>query len=310
MNVPLSNDRFLVTLRPISEQTNIHTHITTMKRKTKMSLGDLNKSNVWTVTPAELSQMIIDAKKKRDEYAEVEKHFKNIVKPVFDIQYLRRDDTNSVNKFESLGFSVFSTPDENGNNAIAIRKHPIKKITDLTLENIQHLEAWEVLELIKNNMGTGWKGLPLAIQDIIEQAFFVDCTVMPEKTMHKAGGIVDRRKEDGYEVLEMVRGTWIEGVFMKPKPKMEKMHIDYAMDEEEDSKKKHHRTNDEDGDFYEYDDIPEEEEEDEDMDEEELKKLDGNDYEDDIDEDIIDEDNIEIEDIENLEDIEDVEDEE
>ncbi len=281
-----------------------------MKRKTKMSLGDLNKSNVWTVTPAELSQMIIDAKKKRDEYAEVEKHFKNIVKPVFDIQYLRRDDTNSVNKFESLGFSVFSTPDENGNNAIAIRKHPIKKITDLTLENIQHLEAWEVLELIKNNMGTGWKGLPLAIQDIIEQAFFVDCTVMPEKTMHKAGGIVDRRKEDGYEVLEMVRGTWIEGVFMKPKPKMEKMHIDYAMDEEEDSKKKHHRTNDEDGDFDEYDDIPEEEEEDEDMDEEELKKLDGNDYEDDIDEDIIDEDNIEIEDIDNLEDIEDVDDEE
>lgn len=275
-----------------------------------MSLGDLNKSNVWTVTPAELSQMIIDAKKKRDEYAEVEKHFKNIVKPVFDIQYLRRDDTNSVNKFESLGFSVFSTPDENGNNAIAIRKHPIKKITDLTLENIQHLEAWEVLELIKNNMGTGWKGLPLAIQDIIEQAFFVDCTVMPEKTMHKAGGIVDRRKEDGYEVLEMVRGTWIEGVFMKPKPKMEKMHIDYAMDEEEDSKKKHHRTNDEDGDFDEYDDIPEEEEEDEDMDEEELKRLDGNDYEEDIDEDIIDEDNIEIEDIDNLEDIEDVEDEE
>ncbi len=297
-------------MRPISEQTNIHTHITTMKRKTKMSLGDLNKSNVWTVTPAELSQMIIDAKKKRDEYAEVEKHFKNIVKPVFDIQYLRRDDTNSVNKFESLGFSVFSTPDENGNNAIAIRKHPIKKITDLTLENIQHLEAWEVLELIKNNMGTGWKGLPLAIQDIIEQAFFVDCTVMPEKTMHKAGGIVDRRKEDGYEVLEMVRGTWIEGVFMKPKPKMEKMHIDYAMDEEEDSKKKHHRTNDEDGDFDEYDDIPEEEEEDEDMDEEELKRLDGNDYEEDIDEDIIDEDNIEIEDIDNLEDIEDVEDEE
>ena len=281
-----------------------------MKRKTKMSLGDLTKSNVWTVTPAELSQMIIDAKKKRDEYAEVEKHFKNIVKPVFDIQYLRRDDTNSVNKFESLGFSVFSTPDENGNNAIAIRKHPIKKITDLTLENIQHLEAWEVLELIKNNMGTGWKGLPLAIQDIIEQAFFVDCTVMPEKTMHKAGGIVDRRKEDGYEVLEIVRGTWIEGVFMKPKPKMEKMHIDYAMDEEEDSKKKHHRTNDEDGDFDEYDDIPEEEEEDEDMDEEELKKLDGNDYEDDIDEDIIDEDNIEIEDIDNLEDIEDVDDEE
>ena len=191
-----------------------------MKRKTKMSLADLNKSNVWTVSPAELSQMIIDAKKKRDEFADLEKHFKNIVKTVFDIQYLKREDSALVNKLESQGFDVFSTPDENGNNAIAIRKHPIKKVTDLTLENIQHLEATEVLQLIQNNMGTGWKGLALSIQDIIEQAFFVDCTVMPEKTMHKPGGIVDRRKEDGYEVLEIVRGTWIEGVFMKPKPKV------------------------------------------------------------------------------------------
>ena len=57
-----------------------------MKQKTKLSLDDLNKSNVWTVTPSELSQMIIDAKKKRDEFAENEKHYMNIVKTVFDIQ--------------------------------------------------------------------------------------------------------------------------------------------------------------------------------------------------------------------------------
>ena len=281
-----------------------------MKRKTKMSLADLNKSNVWTVSPAELSQMIIDAKKKRDEFADLEKHFKNIVKTVFDIQYLKREDSALVNKLESQGFDVFSTPDENGNNAIAIRKHPIKKVTDLTLENIQHLEATEVLQLIQNNMGTGWKGLALSIQDIIEQAFFVDCTVMPEKTMHKPGGIVDRRKEDGYEVLEIVRGTWIEGVFMKPKPKVEKVHIDYSIDNEEDSRRKRQRTGDEDEDFDEYDDLPMEEEDDEDLDDEELKKLDGNDDDDDdLDDDILDEDHIELEDIESLEAMEDDDDE-
>ncbi len=280
-----------------------------MKRKTKMSLADLNKSNVWTVSPAELSQMIIDAKKKRDEFADLEKHFKNIVKTVFDIQYLKREDSALVNKLESQGFDVFSTPDENGNNAIAIRKHPIKKVTDLTLENIQHLEATEVLQLIQNNMGTGWKGLALSIQDIIEQAFFVDCTVMPEKTMHKPGGIVDRRKEDGYDVLEIVRGTWIEGVFMKPKPKVEKVHIDYSIDDEEDSRRKRQRTGDED--FDEYDDIPMEEDDDEDLDDEELKKLDGNDDDDDdLDDDILDEDHIELEDIENLEAMEDDDDDE
>lgn len=282
-----------------------------MKRKTKMSLADLNKSNVWTVSPAELSQMIIDAKKKRDEFADLEKHFKNIVKTVFDIQYLKREDSALVNKLESQGFDVFSTPDENGNNAIAIRKHPIKKVTDLTLENIQHLEATEVLQLIQNNMGTGWKGLALSIQDIIEQAFFVDCTVMPEKTMHKPGGIVDRRKEDGYEVLEIVRGTWIEGVFMKPKPKVEKVHIDYSIDDEEDSRRKRQRTDDADEDFDEYDDLPMEEEDDEDLDDEELKKLDGNDDDDeDLDDDILDEDHIELEDIESLEAMEDDDDDE
>ena len=276
-----------------------------------MSLADLNKSNVWTVSPAELSQMIIDAKKKRDEFADLEKHFKNIVKTVFDIQYLKREDSALVNKLESQGFDVFSTPDENGNNAIAIRKHPIKKVTDLTLENIQHLEATEVLQLIQNNMGTGWKGLALSIQDIIEQAFFVDCTVMPEKTMHKPGGIVDRRKEDGYEVLEIVRGTWIEGVFMKPKPKVEKVHIDYSIDDEEDSRRKRQRTGDEDEDFDEYDDLPMEEEDDEDLDDEELKKLDGNDDDDDdLDDDILDEDHIELEDIESLEALEDDDDDE
>lgn len=270
-----------------------------MKHKTKLALDDLTKSNIWTVSPQELSQMIIDAKKRRDEYADIEKHATNIVKTVFDIAYLKREDTEQVNKLESIGYEVFSTPDENGNNAIAIRKHPIKKVTDLTLENIQHLEAWEVLNLINNNMGTGWKGLPLAIQDIIESAFFVDCTVMPAKTMRKPGGIIDRRKEDGYETLEIERGTWIEGIFLKPRPKEEKVHIDYSINDDEDGRRKKHK--DDDSDDYDDVDLPEEED-DEDMDDDELKRLDGND-DDDIDDDIIDEDNIQLEDIDDIEDI-------
>lgn len=276
-----------------------------MKQKTKLTLDDLTKSNIWTVSPQELSQMIIDAKKKRDEYAEMEKHFNNIVKTVFDITYLKREDTEQVNKLENIGYEVFSTPDENGNNAIAIRKHPIKKVTDLTLENIQHLEAWEVLQLISNNMGTGWKGLPLAIQDIIESAFFVDCTVMPVKTMRKPGGIIDRRKEDGYEVLEMERGTWIEGIFLKPRPKVEKVHIDYSISDDEDGRRKRHK--DDDNDDFEEIELPEEE--DEDMDDEELKRLDGNDEDEDMEDNLIDENNIQLEDIDDIDDIEDMSDE-
>lgn len=276
-----------------------------MRQRTRLSLDDLNKSNIWTITPSELSQMIIDAKKKRDEFAENEKHYMNIIRTVFDIQYLKREEANRMEQLENTGFEIFSTPDENGNNAIAIRKHPIKKVTDLTMENIIHLEPWEVLELISNNMGTGWKGLPLAIQDIIESAFFVDCTIMPVKTMRKEGGIIDRRKEDGYEVLEIERGTWIEGIFMKPKPRVEKVHIDYSINDDEDGRKKRRKDLDDED---EYDDMDlDVEEEDEDMDDEELKKLDG-DVEDDMEDEEPDENNLRIEDIDVIADMDEEED--
>ncbi|NLV53608.1 MAG: hypothetical protein GXY64_10150 [Bacteroidales bacterium] len=277
-----------------------------MKQKTKLELDDLDKSNIWSITASELSQMIINAKKKKDEFSENEKHYMNIIKTVFDIQYLKRDNVQKTSQLESMGYEVYSTPDENGNNAIALRKHPIKKVTDLTLENIQHLEAWEVLELIKNNMGTGWKGLSLAIQDIIESAFFVDCTVMPEKTMHKKDGIVDRRKADNYEVLELEKGGWIEGVFMKPKPKVEKVHNDYSIDDEEDGRRRRHkRTEEEEYDENEDLDLMDvgNEEEDEDMNDDELKKLDGESDEDMEDEEEPDESNIQLEDIDNIDDI-------
>lgn len=277
-----------------------------MKQKTKLELDDLDKSNIWSITASELSQMIINAKKKKDEFSENEKHYMNIIKTVFDIQYLKRDNVQKTSQLESMGYEVYSTPDENGNNAIALRKHPIKKVTDLTLENIQHLEAWEVLELIKNNMGTGWKGLSLAIQDIIESAFFVDCTVMPEKTMHKKDGIVDRRKADNYEVLELEKGGWIEGVFMKPKPKVEMVHIDYSIDDEEDGRRRRHkRTEEEEYDENEDLDLMDvgNEEEDEDMNDDELKKLDGESDEDMEDEEEPDESNIQLEDIDNIDDI-------
>lgn len=271
-----------------------------MKTKTKLTLYDLNKSNVWTITCEELSQMIIDAKKDREEFAENEKHYMNIIKVVFDIQYLRREDSAKINQLESNHYQVFSTSDEGANNAIAIRKHPIKRVTDLTLENIQHMDTLEVLELISNNMGNGWKGLSLSVQDVIESAFFVDCTTMPAVTMRKVGGIIDKRKEDGYEVLEIERGIWLEAIFMKPKPKVEKVHIDYSIDDSEDGRRKRRKSRGDDD----MDEMYDEDVEEEDMDEEELKKLDG-DMDDEIEDDELDESNIQLEDIDAIEDVED-----
>lgn len=272
-----------------------------MKQKTRLLLEDLDKSNVWTITPGDLAQMLINARKKREEFAENEVRYMNVIKLVFDLQYLRRDALDRVNRLESMGYEVFSTPDADGNNAVAIRKHPIRKVTDLTLENIQHLEAWEITDLIGHNMGTGWKGLPLAVQDVIESAFFVDCTILPEKTMRKPGGIIDRRKEDGYKVLEIERGGWIEGIFIKPKPKVEKVHIDYSVEEDDETKARRASQENEELEEEEVLDVNAQENDDEDnFEEEELAQMDEDEVED---EDEPDESDIQIEDIDVIDEI-------
>ncbi len=192
-----------------------------------LKLEDLTKGNIWTITEAELNRMLFEGKK-QDGYEDNEAHYMNIIKPVFDIRYLDRSDEGLVAQLEAERYEVFSATSEGNNNAIAIRKHQIRKISDLTLENVAHLLPEDVLGLIEKNMGTGWQGLPLALQDVIESAFYVDCSVLPAYAMHRKGGIIERRKADGYEVLEIARGNWVEGVFIKAKPKVEKVRFSSA----------------------------------------------------------------------------------
>lgn len=216
-----------------------------MKEKNLLTLDALTKSNIWSVSESELANMLIEGKKDED-YEDMETHYMNIIRTVFDLAYLDRKNEEEVARLEQQHYEIFSYPSEGEIDAIAIRKHAIKKITDLTLENVQHLDAIEVLELIKRNMGTGWKGLSLSIQDIIESAFFVDYTTLPESTMHRKGGIIDRRKSDGYDVLEIIRGGWIEAIFLKAKPKVEKVKTDFSFKESDDDRDEDNMDDDDD----------------------------------------------------------------
>lgn len=188
-----------------------------MAKVQKLKIEDLTKRNVWAISAAELNRMLIDAKR-RDVFAELERHYMNIIRPVFDLQYLNRSDEARVEQLRSERYDIFSIPAEGGHNAVAIRKRSIAKVSDLTLENISHQQASDVLRLIENNLGTGWQGLPLPLQDIIQSAFYVDCSVMPTYALHKKGGLAARRKKDGYYVLEIPRGSWTEAIFIKAKP--------------------------------------------------------------------------------------------
>lgn len=202
--------------------------------KSKLTLAKLNKSNVWSIDEQDLFNMLFAAQHK-EEFADNQAHYMNIIHSVFDIQNLNRKDTKKVNMLEQQHYVIFNMPGKEEINAIAIRKRPVKRITDLTLENVGHQDSSDVLNLIANNLGTGWDGLPLQIRDIIQSAFYVDAVKLPADFMHRKGGIIDRRKADGYEVLELVRGTWIEALFVKPKPKIEKPKFESANYHGEDS---------------------------------------------------------------------------
>ena len=257
-----------------------------------LKIEDLTKGNVWAMTESDINQMLQEGKK-QEGFSDMEAHYMNIIRPVFDIVYLDRSDEARVAQLEAEKYDIFSAPNEGENNAIAIRKHRIKKVTDLTLENVTHLLPEEVLALIRENLGTGWQGLPLALQDIIESAFYVDCAVMPASAMHRTGGIIDRRIADGYEVLDIERGNWIEGIFLKPKPKIEKVRFSSAI--EDDVKRR--IKNDED-------------EEDEDEEDDQLDELDDDSSNDEDEDELMEEDESpKIEDIDVIDEVE-IEDEE
>jgi hypothetical protein len=100
----------------------------------------------------------------------------------------------------------------------AIKKRPIMRVTDLTYENIRHITAAKLIEVLERNFGGGWESLSQSIQDIIETGFDISTTTLPKDRLHKKGGMYDKKVADGYEVLEVEKGLWVEAIFAKVKP--------------------------------------------------------------------------------------------
>lgn len=114
----------------------------------------------------------------------------------------------------------------------AIRKRPITKVTDLSYENIRHISAAKLLDIIDRNFGGGWDSLNQGVKDIILSAFDISTTTTPKDRLHKPGGLYDMKVEDGYEVLEIEKGGWVEAIFAKMKPKAIKLKITFGDEED------------------------------------------------------------------------------
>lgn len=206
-----------------------------MKQQAKktLTLKALNKGNVWEVQENDIFRMW-EAAVKDAEQKDNLRHYRDIIKTAFDMEEVKVDKPEVVKKYVERGFKVgFMHTDEEHKNKVALKKRPIMRVTDLTYENIRHISAAKLMEVLGRNFGGGWDSLSQSIQDIIESGFDISTTTLPKDRLHKAGSMYEKKVNDGYEVLEIAKGTWVEAIFAKLKPEMEKPRMKFDNDEDE-----------------------------------------------------------------------------
>ena len=244
-----------------------------MKQEKKaLTLKTLTKSNVWDIQENDVFRLWESAEKDADLKDNM-RHYVEIIKTAFDIEEIKIDKPEVIKKYEERGFKIgMARMGDSAKVKLGIKKRPIMRVTDLTYENIRHISAAKLMEVISRNFGGGWESLSQSIQDIIESGFDISTTTLPMDRLHKKGGLYDKKVSDGFEVLEIAKGTWVEAIFAKEKPEIEKtrfrpdeddelnrkMTDEEEEDEEEDLPEEDDRYNDEDDDTFDEDKLTEE----------------------------------------------------
>ncbi len=201
-----------------------------MKQK-NITLKTLTKNNIWDVQENDLFRMF-EAASRDIETKENIRQYINLAKNAFLIEELQGDKDILKAQYEKQGYKVaIIKGDEASKMMLALKKRPIVRVTDLTYENIKHISAAKLVEVLERNFGGGWDSLSQSVKDIIESGFDISTTTLPKDRLHKKGGMYEKKVNDGYEVLEVAKGGWIEAIFAKLKPEAEKPRINLMSSE-------------------------------------------------------------------------------
>ncbi len=234
--------------------------------KKALTLKTLNKSNVWDIQENDVFRMLEAAEKDAD-LADNFNHYVDIMRSAFEIEQVKIDRPEVIKKYEARDYKVAEIKlSEKSTIKYAIKKKTIMRVTDLTYENIRHISAAKLMEVLERNFGGGWDSLSQSIQDIIQSGFDISTTTLPKDRLHKKGGMYEKKLEDGFDVLEIPKGGWTEAIFAKLKPIEEKPHVELDVDkikpaeddEEEDLPEENDSYNEEDDDDFDEDKLTEE----------------------------------------------------
>lgn len=203
-----------------------------MKEETNnkaLSLKNLTKSSVWDVQENDIFRML-EAAEKDAEVKDNLRHFADIIRSAFMIEEIREDNQLLRDKYTKQGYKVGTIKLAEEKSVVwAVKKRPILRVTDLTYENVRHISASKLIEVLDRNFGGGWDSLSQSIQDIIESGFDISTTTLPKDRLHKKGGMYEKKLADGYEVLVVPKGTWVEAIFAKLKPETVKPRMKFDL---------------------------------------------------------------------------------
>ena len=184
-----------------------------MKRQGQaLSLKNLTKSNVWDIQENDVFRLWAQAERDAD-LRDNERHYIDVIKSAFTIEEVKVDKPEVIKKYEERGWQVGQVRlDEGTTVKWALKKKSIQRITDLTWENIHHISAQKLIEVLERNFGGGWESLPQSVQDIILSGFDISTTTLPTARLKKPGGLYEKKVADGFEdedemMPEEERGT-------------------------------------------------------------------------------------------------------
>ena len=199
-----------------------------------LSLKSLTKSSVWDVQENDIFRML-ESGVRDAEVRESLRHYVDIIRCAFEIVELKEITPQVKKSYTKQGYKTTEIRiDEDKSFLWALKKKPITRVTDLSYENIRHISAAKLIEVLDRNFGGGWDSLTQSTQDIILSGFDISTTTLPKDRLHKKGGLYEKKIDDGYDVLEVPKGNWVEAIFAKVKPQQEKLHmqLDSDLDEE------------------------------------------------------------------------------
>lgn len=185
-----------------------------------LSAKTLTKSNVWNLSENDIISILENASKEIDIDTQQNKLF-NTIKCAFDIETPSKDNAIALKSLEKRGFCLADITLGSTPMFIAIKKRTMNRVTDLTYQNVKHISAQKVLDLIDRNFGGGWDSLSQPVKDVIQSAFLVTSTSMPKSRNVENSALYLKKVADGFDVLQVEKGSWVELIFAKKRETVE-----------------------------------------------------------------------------------------